>query len=345
MAAKAQNDRLDFYKCAAIFAVVFAHVPFPGTFGQGVCAVAKFSVPLFFLSSGYFSWGRGSERIWKRTWRTGKLLLWQCLLLLVLGCALAEKNGGTWTAYLRGELNPTYWKEMLLYQVFPLPYSWPVWFMAALFLVYLCWWGLTKLAEGLGKPLPYGILGVISLLLLLVHLSKGEFSLLLGGEAAQSQYLRNAWLDGLPFFALGCWMGQLREKLEANLRPGGLYVALCASTALAVWEFSQVGVVDVFVGTTLMAVALMALSLVRPEISSPFLRKTACFCGKNLTFYIYVIHIPLYGILKEWQTPVSNWVFANAWLSPIWIAALSTLLALWLYGLSMFWKEKRHENH
>ena len=73
MARKAgrQNDMLDLLKCISIYSVVLAHVPLPGQFGRAICALAKFSVPVFFLISGYFSWGKDSRTLGRRSGRPG----------------------------------------------------------------------------------------------------------------------------------------------------------------------------------------------------------------------------------------------------------------------------------
>lgn len=41
---------------------------------------------------------------------------------------------------------------------------------------------------------------------------------------------------------------------------------------------------DLRLGSILAALLLMVVVVRTPEVNSPFLRKTACFCGKNLTF-------------------------------------------------------------
>lgn len=104
-------------------------------------------------------------------------------------------------------MNPFFLKEILLYQVFPLPYAWPMWYLGSQLIVYLLWWAMTGLAEALGKKLPYNLLGALALGLLVLHLSLVELRVLRGLEPAHSMYVRNAWLDAFPFFALGAWMG------------------------------------------------------------------------------------------------------------------------------------------
>ena len=333
--ASAHNHKLDLFKCIAIYGVVLAHIPLPGTFGWALCALAKFSVVLFFLTAGYYSWGRASGVLLRRAGKTGVLLLICTLGLLLLGCVLALRRGETAWAYLQGRMNPFFLKEILLYQVFPLPYAWPMWYLGSQLIVYLLWWVMTGLAEALGKKLPYNLLGALALGLLAFHLSLVELQVLRGLEPAHSMYVRNAWLDAFPFFALGAWMGEHRQAV-AGLRPGLLRAGVLGSILLALAEFSRVGVIDVLVGTTLLAVLLLALSIRCPRVDSPLLKKTVCFCGRSLTFYIYALHVPIYGVMKEWQgtVPAFAWAVARPWLLPLLAAALSTLMAAGLYRLS-----------
>ena len=50
------NDKLDLWKCVAIYSVIFIHILLPGQIGVAVNCLARFAVPLFFLSAGFFSW-------------------------------------------------------------------------------------------------------------------------------------------------------------------------------------------------------------------------------------------------------------------------------------------------
>ena len=335
MAQSMHNHRLDLFKGVAIYAVVLAHIPLPGQFGWAVCALAKVSVVLFFLVSGYFSWNCSAAAIGRRTGKTGWLLLVTAAALLAWGCLAAAGEGQTALEYIRGRLDPFFLKEIVLYQLLPLPHAWPLWYLGSQFVVYLIWWAMTWIAQRLGRRLPYDALALLALGLLLVHLSLVEWRVLGGQAAVESKYVRNAWLDGFPFFALGAWMGEHRQAvLKLPPRPMELGAVLCVGLALL--EFSRVGVIDVLVGTTLLSLLLMAVALVRPEVNSPLLRGTLCFCGRNLTFYIYVLHVPLYGLMQllQGRIPLLARLLEHRWLVPPAVAALSTLLAVGLYGLS-----------
>ena len=95
--------------------------------------------------------------------------------------------------------------------------------------------------------------------------------------------------------------------------------------------------------SVLMAVLLLALSVADPEVKSAALRQTACFCGRHLTFFIFAFHVPIYGVMKEWQgeVPAFAWALGQPWLLPVIVAAASTLLAVALYGLNVLLRASR----
>ena len=331
------NDKLDLFKCAAIYAVVLAHIPLPGQFGWALCALAKFSVVLFFLTAGYFSYEKPPAVLARRAAKTGWLLLVTSAGLLVLGCVLALRQGQTIPAYLQSRMDLFFLKEIVLYQLLPFPYAWPMWYLTSPFVVYLLWFVMTWVARRLGRSLPYNLLALLAVALLAFHMYHVEWQFLLGGTGWESKLVRNAWLDGFPFFALGAWFGRHQARVRSlPVKPLWVGAAVCVGVTLL--EFSRVGVIDVLLGSTLLAMALMAIALVSPQVKSPLLRRTACFCGRDLTFYIYVLHVPLFGIIQEWQGEAAAfaWLMERRWVTTPLIAALSTLLAVVFYRLAQW---------
>ena len=60
---KKQYELLNALKIIAAFFVVGIHVHFPGDFGRGFIAVARFAVPFFFMVSGFFSYYENKNAI------------------------------------------------------------------------------------------------------------------------------------------------------------------------------------------------------------------------------------------------------------------------------------------
>lgn len=328
--SKKRNETLSVFKCISIYAVILAHVPFPGQFGRALCALAKFSVVVFFLSSGYFSWEKSGTALKRSAGKTGSLLIKVVLFHLAVGCFNAVREGTSAVDFLLERFHPLYIKETLLYQVLSLPYSWHLWFLTSLLVVYILWWAMTAWLERRGGRVPYGALGVLAVVLLGINIALGEGRALIGLTPLPNLQLRNAWLDAFPCFALGSLLREKEAALLPRLKLPLLWGGTAACVVLNLWEFSRVDVVDVFLGTTVLAVLLMLIAMKHPQAPRNLLIRWACYCGDRLTFYIYVIHVPMYCLMKFNGGAVlgPEGLLSHRWLTPVAIALLSTLLAV-----------------
>lgn len=337
MAAE-RNKRMDLFKCLAIYSVVFLHIKSGvQSWDWTVTALTRWAVPYFFLVSGYFAWEKRPGRLLRQAGRSA--LMWAAALGLVLAlCAAMILRHPGWSVweYIRGQLTGQALRELLIGQVVPYPYAYHIWYIGALPLLYLIWSGLSALAARLGGRLPYRPLALLSCGLLALHFCLSEGMGMLGREPLSPLLLRNAWLDGFPFFALGAWMHHDREKLRALARPAPAAVLLLSSLLLTLEEQRLAGMVDLFFGSALTAVLLMVLAIGRPEVGEGPLRRAACWCGGRLTFLIYALHVPLHSALFiEWQGgPAILWGANHPRQVPFAIAALSTGLAVLLWLLA-----------
>ena len=321
-----RNDKLDLIKCIAIYGVICIHVPFPGQFGQAVNCLARFAVPLFFLTAGYFSGGKGTAVLARKCRRTAGLLLAASLFCLGWGCLLVWLQGKPVGAYLKGLATWHNGREFLLYQMLPFPYAWHLWFLGALLVCYLLWLALTVL---LGRSaIPYRGLTCLALVALMLHLILGEGRGLLGMEVIPTQYLRNALLDGLPFFILGVWARGVRGELT---RYGSFWPWIIGAALLSLLERHYSGYHEIYLGTILAAVLLLAEAIRAPEVKAAWLRG-ACLIGRELTLFLYILHLPFYGLLRSWPhlaERVESGIWP--WLMPVLIGIASTGAALALF--------------
>lgn len=328
-----RNERLDVIRCIGAYCVVFIHVPLPGTLGVVVNCLARFAVPLFFLSAGYFSSGASPQVLLNRAWKSLKLLGLACILPALLECSVMVGKGEALGGYLPWLLQPQHIIEFLALQLLPFTYAAPLWFLAALAMIYLLWWGLTSLLGG--KGLPYPLLAGLAVVALAVHLALGEGRALLGLEPVESVLLRNLWLDGLPFFALGTWMGSRREVLQERLslkRCGGL-VVLGALLALA--ARTRTGYLDLHFGAVLMALGAMGAAVCAPELKHRTGAAQLLARGGSITFAVYSLHVPVYGLIKEGgrYLPAVQALKDSPVLLPLVVAGVTTGLSLALLGI------------
>lgn len=336
--AAERNQRMDLFKCLAIYCVVFLHIKSGvQSWDWTVTALTRWAVPYFFLVSGYFAWGKPPGRLLRQAGRAA--LMWAAALGLVLalcaGMILRHPGWSVWE-YIRGQLTGQALRELLIGQVVPFPYAYHIWYIGALPLLYLLWGAISALAVRLGREVPCRLLAGLSCALLALHFCLSEGLGMLGREPVSPLLLRSAWLDGFPFFALGAWMRRDRERLRALARPVPAAVLLLGSLLLTLGEQRLAGMVDLFFGSAVTAALLMVLAVGWPEVGRGPLRRAACWCGGRLTFLIYAIHVPLHGALFiEWQGgPAILWGTNHPRQVPFAIAALSTGLAVLLWLLA-----------
>ena len=93
MGISRRNQRLDLFRCIAVYSVIFLHVPFPGRIGVAINCLARFAVPLFFLSAGYFSWGKPAEVLLRRAKHCLGLLVLAVLAACVVSMLFGAFNG------------------------------------------------------------------------------------------------------------------------------------------------------------------------------------------------------------------------------------------------------------
>lgn len=325
-----RNQRMDLYKGIAIYAVITIHVLFPGSFGSGVRALARFAVPFFFLTAGYFNLGASTRSLLRRTGRTAKQLVFSCLPYLALGAVLAVRDGKALWPWLCSFFTWETLNGFIQFHTIPLPYAWQLWFLGALLMVYLLWWAISTLAQAMQKSVPYDALALLSVLILLLHLVLGEGFGLLGKEI-DNQILRNAMLDGFPFFALGSWAAWRRRSIKALPLPW--HWMILGGGLLSLLEAKLAGRQELYLGTLILLAGMMGRCIRYRRAPGAGLSRFLQFCGQELTLPIFVVHMLVLALIRE--VPALSWLNGLTWALPIVVALLSTLAALgltWLYA-------------
>lgn len=329
MAGKRQmslrNQRMDLYKGIAIYSVIAIHVLFPGSFGSGIRALARFAVPFFFLTAGYFNFNASTRSLGRRAVRTLKQLVLSSIPYLLLGCLLTVKAGNSVWEWLKSFWAIRYLEEFFQFHTVPFPYAWQLWFLGALLTVYLLWWAFHTLAGAAGRSFPYDAAAIAAVVLLLLHLVLGEGLGLLGQET-DNRLLRNALLDGLPFFALGNWAAWRRRDIKAANIPW--HYLILGGTALSLIEAKLTGKQELYLGTLILLAGLMGRCIRYRRAPEGKLSHVLQFCGQELTLPIFVVHMLVLAAIRE--IPALSWLNNLSWLLPIVVAALSTLIALGL---------------
>lgn len=308
---------------AALF-IVFLHVPFPGEFGSFVACLSRFGVPMFFAVSGWYSYRTQPDKLLKRAVRLWLLELTGIVLQLVWKCLQGRLEGvrviDTLLWKIPDKAALTKW---LVFQVDP--FSGPLWYLSAAAVCCLVLAGVVRMFGSRG----YRPLWILSGILLVCCFAMSEFSRFTGIRVEFTVY-RSAWFTGIPMFAMGLGLRQLREELsekgkQAAALPGAVMV-LGMLLSVAEWRFF--GGYDLYVGTVIAVAGLMLLTAARPAVPR-CLEKAATSFG-FLSTVIYLVHLTVYEIYGcffggKLQTLLGE---TAAWLEPLLVAAVSVLVAL-----------------
>lgn len=344
MAGKRQlvlrNQRMDLYKGLAIYCVIAVHVLFPGTFGMAVRVFARFAVPFFFLTAGYFNLGATPGDLRRRAVRTGIQLILACIPYLLLGVILTIMKGEALLTWLRSVFSLGNLRDFLFYHTIPLPYAWQLWFLGALTMVYLFWWAVATLCAYLKRAMPYDGMAVLAVCLLVLHLGLGE-GMTLMGRTLDNRILRNAMLDGLPFFALGSWAAWRRWNIKAL--PVRWHWLIVLGIVMSFGEAFFVGRQELYVGTVVMLAGLMGRCIRYRRVPGGAVNLFLQLCGEVLTLPIFVVHLLVIALFRE--MPVLAPVQRMGWVLPIIVAVISTIFALlWLIGKAAVLERKKQKS-
>lgn len=275
----AKNMTLEVLKLGASYMVIFIHVLFSGTAGLIVDALARFAVPLFFLISGFFSYGISAEKIKKRIAHTASLIVFASAFHTCFNMAMIwVKNSGkaVWE-YLSGYLAP---KALFKLVVLNEPISsGHLWYLFAILYVYLIFLCLTKF------HVDEKYIFTAALILMALHIILGE-GLSIGGAKISIQLVRNFLLMGFPFFVMGLFVKKYENKLR-SIANKWLVIMLVLGSVEAALSCLLFGSNEFYVGSVFVVIALNVVFIKYSDLRYPRFVEALAGCS----VYIYIFHI------------------------------------------------------
>ena len=330
MSKTLRNNTLDVAKLLASFLVVFIHVPFYGIFGEIVKCISRVAVPLFFMTSGYFSFQNDTKTIVRKIKKLVSILIFTSILYNVLNVAVAFLSDGLGGIkdYLLGFADIGAWLKLIF---FNLPFSATrLWFLFALIYVYILQLLFNKL------KFSYKLIFIISICGLVIHFLLGDVLVSLGINVPD--YLgRNFLFFGYPFFGLGLIFRKEQEKIEqANDKTLIICAVLGVLLSLAPLLYNTVS--QISFGTLLLIFAVFAFSLKKCDTTYPDWILTLCKCSLG----IYIFHKPVTTILNSILSflNLSGTAIISGILLPPFVCIVTTVLVLILQMLERKIKHK-----
>ena len=268
---------LDLIKIIAAYMVVFIHVSFPGWFGEIMICLARFSVPLFFIISGYFSYSSinvcDKYRLKRKIKYTACLFIGSiCFYVLAISCVL--RSPGKIMSWLENVKYSDAILRFILWNKLPVIEMEHLWFLGALLYCYIFEYVFCK-RKTVFKILP---------VLFLINFLFGEFKSILGVSEIPVYFTRNAWFCGLPCFTTGYL---IREKnIQISVKSSRLLNFALLAEAMVLVEASIVGNADLYLFSLIAAVLLFLFGITASYDIGP----VGKMVEKIDTSMIYVLH-------------------------------------------------------
>lgn len=272
-----RNTTLDLLKLIAAFCVVFVHYKFYGKVGTVVDALSRFAVPLFFITSGYYSY---NNTVSKHKAKAIRLIKMFVLVTLLYHCAtiavyLVQGEFAEISAYLASLFNL---KQIIKFLCFNNTLSSThLWFLLALAYSYILHSFATKYKVS-NKVLTLYAVAALSL-----HLILGEY-LKLFSINIENIYVRNFALMGYPLFIVGLIIKQHEQKI-LNIKNSVLIPVFCIGVidVLVIRYLSDF--TEMYLGTLMIVFVLFVVALKYPNIKLSNFMLT--LCASNLYIYLY----------------------------------------------------------
>lgn len=312
-----KNHCLNVWKGIAAFAVVLIHCTLPGVPGEIIKGIARFAVPLFFLISGYFAYGREDAVLRRRESHILRLYV-GAVAVYYLWAALRYFLSRRTFAQMGAELFPdggrTVSDLLLFNRTAMAPH---LWFMGALVYCYLFY---RLLARKRLEERVYLLIPVLLAANLLLGEGRG-----LTGIVVPVRWIRSFWLTGFPFFLWGSWFACREKQGGLRLHRGAGIALVAAGMILSSVECLWSGYDELYVGSILTAEGLFRLALAFPDLGKGSLLARI---GERDSANIYLWHMLLrnFAALAFLMAGVYE-TMACQLLMPFLVGAASTALA------------------
>lgn len=314
------NFSINVIKCLAIFSVIIIHC---GIFSLGrkgtvIEGLARFAVPFFFLISGYYSYyklnNKSMMKYKERIIRLTKLLIISSILFIIFNFFIFQKLDINNVNLLKQAFNIIIFDNYF--------YGGHLWFIGALIYCYIFYYLLGKF------KIDFKNIYIYIPILLIICLLLSEFAKNIG-ISIPNYYYRNFLFMGLPFFSIGHFIHHYQENFLEDISNKPLILTVLGACFLIMIEVLHVGMVSIYVGTTILSISIFLWCVKNPNKLKKF--RISGFIGGRLYTSMYILH---FLILLYFQVnSISLGYFA-----PIAIFIITAVISYIIYLIKLIFK-------
>lgn len=280
-----RNSSLDILKFICALLVIFIHTPQPERFELIIDPLQRCSVPVFFMISGYFTFGRRNlnKVLTKRSVSILKIICWSSFIYLVYNIIHTE-------SFNIIHIVISNIRNLILYNCTAITYH--LWYIHAYLYVIIIFWIVNR--YNLYKPLIYA-----TPILIIAGLYFGKYHEVIAGNSMTIQCSRNFLFTGLPYFTLGFLIKKhetlINRHISRNTALTGFVLFLIAGSVeeFTLDLYDNTG--DLYITTVFISATLFILFLNTNSKESSF----ASRIGREDSLYIYILHIIVFNEISS----------------------------------------------
>ena len=313
MTFKQRNTSVDLLKGIAAILIVFIHVRFVGGVGQYICDIARFGVPVFFLTSGFFASTSERKKIHHSILHVCRLIFVAYALNLA---RIFIDNHCSFSLTIYAIVGICTWKHLLLWLLMNITsISGVSWFLWALL---YCYCIHTLLYQSFTNNH-----------LLYVFAGTGFFAgitctMVLPFMIGKTWGTNNAWMCGLPYYVTGVLINRSEETIRNRFSNIQLVMlAAFGLTFLTIGSFHNPSLC--YPGSAVMAISLFCLAVLNPSTRRTILSDV----GSEYAFYVYIMHPIFMHVLDSNVNSYGMFL----WIRPLIVLMLTLLSAIVFYKI------------
>ena len=331
MDTKQRNWRFDYLKGIACIIVILLHVPLPGIIGDGIIYACRFSVPIFFMITGYYTEKKDNRWIFNKIRQLlSKLLIaevfygiWKLFLHIVMdGKTISEFFENV--AFLKNPVKTVFCGSF---------FNGVFWYIYAVIWAYVLVVLLRKV-----KWIFNDLFCIISSLILIVIMVAGRFVLQNLIDINDYTFLFcNALVFGLPMMMIGMFFSRNENSIkeQISLKKNVLMLFAGLMVMVAEYIFSR-QYMDFHFSTLIISLSVFLFAFVYDK-NSIFLKKLFTVIGQKLSLWIYLDHMfanQLCQVIANYFGVLENKIYR--YIHPFIVIILSIVIAYIIYKVKLY---------
>lgn len=283
-----RNDGIDLLRFICCIVVVLIHTAYTDQLRLFIKWISP--VPIFFVISGYYSFGINEEKILKRIKKISAYLLSAVSLYFIYNIIKAAINNNFADYLSNTVVTKKNVFEILIMNDFKCVQGTHLWYLPVLIQCYLILLLLIKFRKEKNILYVFKYLPAMFGVFYVVRMTDGFAGRSLGGLF---------FTGNIQLFLLGLYLAYRKESVEKiKIRTLLIIVSICVMYSYGLFNWILHDGTLGFVIYLLEIVSYFLLALKVKHVKNPLLSLLA-FVGRECSLYIYIIHIMVFFIIED----------------------------------------------